>query len=326
MTVGSKEKKTSTERNYNTALFGETTLEVLCHIVRLIQAVGDYKVRGTNTKAAKLIWKVSKASKQYVKAAIDTNNVMDTEDATSNAVAVDTNHETTPSRSTGTRNKITKYGKLEQSLRNNQNFLAISEKEKESSIIINNNIKDSHKNISDSNPEYLRAYFISKDNSQLPDDLNDEAKCKLQSDTLIVLTPILITINNINYVFIPTHEPNTIVTNEIIFEAIKCLKSFAHTDLENYYDLYDNFIFSYKKMVELCDLRDSQKEYLKPCIMAKSLFNRISRVLHRVQNNNSIIGEILNSQQFLNRNKRGLANAVGNVAKVLFGTLDENDA
>ncbi|CAG9760242.1 unnamed protein product [Ceutorhynchus assimilis] len=97
-------------------------------------------------------------------------------------------------------------------------------------------------------------------------------------------------------------------------------------DLENYYDLYDNFIFSYKKMVELCDLRDSQKEYLKPCIMAKSLFNRISRVLHRVQDNNSIIGEILNSQQFLNRTKRGLVNAVGNVAKVLFGTLDENDA
>ncbi|CAG9762492.1 unnamed protein product [Ceutorhynchus assimilis] len=79
-------------------------------------------------------------------------------------------------------------------------------------------------------------------------------------------------------------------------------------------------------MVELCDLRDSQKEYLKPCIMAKSLFNRISRVLHRVQDNNSIIGEILNSQQFLNRTKRGLVNAVGNVAKVLFGTLDENDA
>lgn len=97
-------------------------------------------------------------------------------------------------------------------------------------------------------------------------------------------------------------------------------------DLENYYDLYDNFIFSYTKMLELCELRDSQKEYLKPCIIAKSLFNRRSRVLHRVQDNNSIIGEILNSQQFLNRTKRGLVNAVGNVAKVLFGTLDENDA
>lgn len=106
-----------------------------------------------------------------------------------------------------------------------ENFLI----EKESTIIINNNIKDSHKSVSESNPEYLRAYFIGKDNSQLPDDLNDEAKCKLQSETLTVLKPSPITINNINYVFIPTHEPNTIVTNKIIFEAIKCLNSFAHT-------------------------------------------------------------------------------------------------
>ncbi|CAG9770092.1 unnamed protein product [Ceutorhynchus assimilis] len=61
-------------------------------------------------------------------AAIDTNNVMDTEDATRNAVAINTNHETTPSRSTGTSKKVTKSGQIGASLRNNQNFLAISEK------------------------------------------------------------------------------------------------------------------------------------------------------------------------------------------------------
>lgn len=97
-------------------------------------------------------------------------------------------------------------------------------------------------------------------------------------------------------------------------------------DLENYYDLYDNFIFSYKKMVGLCDLKGSQKEYLKPCALSKNVFNQKNRIFIRVQDIHNIIGQVLNSQQFLNRTKRGLVNAVGSVAKVLFGTLDENDA
>lgn len=75
----------------------------------------------------------------------------------------------------------------------------------------------------------MRAYFISKDKSQLPDDLLDEAKCMLQSETLITLKPFHITLNKVDYVFIPTHEPNEIVNNNVIFDAIKCLKSFAHS-------------------------------------------------------------------------------------------------
>lgn len=69
-------------------------------------------------------------------------------------------------------------------------------------------------------------------------------------------------------------------------------------DLANYYDIYDNFVFSYKKLTELCDFKDSQKEYLKPCAISKNLLNNRNRIFTRVQDNHNVLGEVLNNQQF----------------------------
>lgn len=119
------------------------------------------------------------------------------------------------------------------------------------------------------------------------------------------------------------------VSPGLYYEKIGSLSSYSehwklviYLDLGNYRDEYNIVTFYYQQVERLC-VACHENNFTTEC---DSFQKTISDSLQNIKFQDQLILELLGVSKNTRLLKRALFNAIGSVAKTLFGTLDSNDA